>query len=77
MFIVITISKPQNLSVANVTSRSITLTWLAPKDGKDVVTNYTLNYQIANDHLDNDLDNNLYAKQLGNIYNCTITNLSK
>lgn len=68
MFVVTTISKPQNLSVANVTSRSITLTWLAPKDGKDAVTNYTVTFAINND---------TYVKLLGNIYNCTITNLSK
>ncbi|KAL5237711.1 hypothetical protein ACI65C_005121 [Semiaphis heraclei] len=62
----ITKSKPQNLTVANVTSRSITITWLAPKDGEDGITNYTLYYSD---------DNNTYAKLLANTHIYTITDL--
>jgi len=65
-----TISKPQNLTVANVTSRSITITWLAPKDGEDAVTNYSLYYTHTHDNV-------TYAKQLANTHVYTILDLSK
>lgn len=68
MFLVVSISKPQNFSVDNVTSRSITITWLAPKDGEDAVTNYSLYYSC---------DNNTYAKILPNTHIFTIPELSK
>lgn len=63
-----TIGKPQNLSVTNVTSRSITITWLAPNDGKDAVTNYSLYYSH---------DNDTYAKTIENTHIYTIVDLSK
>lgn len=62
------ISKPQNFSVANVTSRSITITWLAPKDGESAVTNYSLYYSH---------DNITYARTLANTHIYTILDLSK
>lgn len=66
--VTVTKSKPQNLTVANVTSRSITITWLAPKDGEDGITNYNLYYSY---------DNNTYARLLANTHIHTIVNLSK
>lgn len=68
MFLAITISKPQNLSVTNVTSRSITITWLGPKDGEDAVTNYSLYYSY---------EKITYAKTLANTHVYTIVDLSK
>jgi len=70
MYFIITVtkSKPQNLTVTNVTSRSITITWLAPKDGEDGITNYNLYYSY---------DNNTYAKLLAYIHTYTIVDLSK
>ncbi|XP_060857050.1 tyrosine-protein phosphatase 99A-like [Metopolophium dirhodum] len=62
----VTKSKPQNLTVANVTSRTITITWLAPKDGEDRITNYNLYYSH---------DNNTYARLLANTHIYTIVNL--
>lgn len=62
----VTKSKPQNLTVANVTSRTITITWLAPKDGEDGITNYNLYYSH---------DNNTYARLLANTHIYTIVNL--
>lgn len=74
MFTVKTIiTKPQNFSVANVTSRSITVTWLVPNYGKDAVDCYNLVIEEAND---------TFFKRLPNtgpntMYNYTISNLSK
>ncbi|XP_060848489.1 tyrosine-protein phosphatase 99A-like isoform X2 [Rhopalosiphum padi] len=62
----VTKSKPQNLTVTNVTSRSITVTWLAPKDGEDGITNYNLYYSY---------DNNTYAKLLTYTHIYTIVDL--
>lgn len=64
----ITISKPQNLSVVNVTSQTITVTWLAPNDGTGAVTNYSLYYSNGN---------STYIKQLGNVNIFTIPKLGK
>lgn len=66
----ITISKPQNLSVTNVTSRSITITWLAPNDGTVAVTNYSLYFTNGN-------NNNTYIKPLANVNTYTIPDLGK
>lgn len=66
--VTVTKSKPQNLTVSNVTSRSITITWLAPIDGEDGITNYNLFYSH---------DNNTFVKLLANTYIFTIANLSK
>lgn len=70
MYFIITVTKtkPQNLTVTNVTSRSITITWLAPKDGENGITNYSLYYSY---------DNNTYAKLLAYIHTLTISDLSK
>lgn len=64
----ITISKPQNLSVVNVTSRSITITWLAPSDGLAAVTNYSLYFTNGN---------STYIKPLANVNMFTISDLGK
>lgn len=64
-----TIGKPQNLSVANVTSRTITLTWLAPNVGKDSVTyNYSIFYYDGN---------TTFVRAIPNIHIYTIENLRK
>ncbi|XP_050529744.1 tyrosine-protein phosphatase 99A-like isoform X3 [Daktulosphaira vitifoliae] len=63
---IVLVSKPQNLTVVNVTSRSIQLTWEAPQDGADTVTGYSLYYTH---------DNNTYAKNLPNIHQHTIIDL--
>lgn len=67
MFIAITISKPQNFSVSNVKSRSMTISWVAPKDGKDMVTHYSLYYSDGN---------NTYTRTISNTP-YTILNLGK
>ncbi|XP_050425716.1 tyrosine-protein phosphatase 99A-like isoform X2 [Adelges cooleyi] len=63
---VVHVSKPQNLTVVNVTSRSIQIAWEAPKDGADTVTGYSLYYTH---------DNNTYTKKLQNVHQHTIIDL--